>query len=153
LNYEHTIFISFILAVQKEDLKVATNLMNYDPYLRYIATLAIKGKREMKVAPKEPKKEATSPDIATAQASPTPAQESMYVSPEKQMEGGSTDDEFDSSQDDDGEGEESSEDSNLSSCSSDGTDKWNRVIGDTIESKQDDGSDDDADEGLAREDK
>ena len=35
---------------------MATYLMNFDPYLRYVATLAIKGKDEMKVAPR-PKKD------------------------------------------------------------------------------------------------
>lgn len=54
-----------------ENMQVATHVMNYDPYLRYIATLALKGKEEMK---KEPKKKnvlsssKTSPSVT----SPTP---------------------------------------------------------------------------------
>ena len=48
LNYEHTLLVAFWLAVQKENCKVATNLMNHDLFLRYITTLAIKGQKEQK---------------------------------------------------------------------------------------------------------
>ena len=43
--------------------------MNYDPFLRYIATLALKGKEEMKQAPKKDK-EATSPNPPSGLVSP-----------------------------------------------------------------------------------
>ena len=71
LNYEHTLLISFWLAIQKEDLRVATYLMNFDPYLRYVATLAFKGKEEMKHPPKKRAENTTSPSTTPA-LSPNP---------------------------------------------------------------------------------
>ena len=57
--------------MQKEDLQVATYLMNYDPFLRYIATLCLKGKEEMKQPPNPKKdKEAVVSDPTSGVMSP-----------------------------------------------------------------------------------
>lgn len=51
-NCEHDYLLAFWLAVDKEDIRTANMLMNYDPALRYIATLALRRKKEYKGAAK-----------------------------------------------------------------------------------------------------
>jgi hypothetical protein len=48
LSYEQDLLLAFWLAVHKEDIRLTSILMNFDPSLRYICTLAIKRKKEMK---------------------------------------------------------------------------------------------------------
>ena len=48
LQYEHDIILAFWLAIQKEDIRVASNLVDFYTSLRYITTIAIKCKKECK---------------------------------------------------------------------------------------------------------
>lgn len=47
MDYEHDLLLAFWLAIHKEDIAVASNLIDWDPSLRYMATLAFHGKREL----------------------------------------------------------------------------------------------------------
>ena len=46
LGYEHDLLLAYWLAIQKEDITVASSLVDFDTSLRYITTLAMKGKDE-----------------------------------------------------------------------------------------------------------
>ena len=48
LQYEHDLLLAFWLAVDKEDIWLTSILMNFDPSIRFIATLALKRKKECK---------------------------------------------------------------------------------------------------------
>ena len=47
-QYEHDLILAFWLAVDKEDTWLASILMNFDPSIRFIATLALNRKKESK---------------------------------------------------------------------------------------------------------
>ena len=43
-DYEHDLLMAFWLAIHKEDVLVAQQLIDFDPTLRYLTVLAINGK-------------------------------------------------------------------------------------------------------------
>jgi hypothetical protein len=49
-EYEHFIIVAFLLAVHMEDLLVVQSLLNWDPSIKYLCTLAIDGYSEYEIA-------------------------------------------------------------------------------------------------------
>ena len=46
LGYEHDLLLAYWLAIQKEDIRLASSLVDFDISLRELTTLAILGKKE-----------------------------------------------------------------------------------------------------------
>lgn len=46
MGYEHDLLLAYWLAIQKEDIRVASALVDFDQSLREMTTLAILGKSE-----------------------------------------------------------------------------------------------------------
>jgi len=57
MNYEHDLMVIFWLAVDKLDIKVVNEIINYDMAFRHNALLALKSKSEMPWDFKPKKKE------------------------------------------------------------------------------------------------
>lgn len=45
-EYEHHLLMAFWLAIHKENIEVAQQLLDFDPTIRYLTVLAINGKHE-----------------------------------------------------------------------------------------------------------
>jgi transglutaminase/protease-like cytokinesis protein 3 len=71
-----------------EDIRVASNLVNFDTSLRYITCLAIKGKKECKISEDKIKFHASKSDNVTsndASVTPTPRSEPRSPTPTNPM--------------------------------------------------------------------